>query len=364
MFGYLAAIVLMHLVSPVQADPTTRVSRLAVAKSLWEDRLTKAGGKPIVSEYYPTEEALVFLTAYDLTRDDRYAKQAAVQLDYCHCREKDGIFLTSKNRMTRDYQARHIYNFYLAYRILGDGRYLRWADDGARAMLKRLPREPHTIANETHTLFLAGFFDVNGKPVESTGNVIDVNQNAEVALAYTLLYHDPASSFFLDPTAKDIAYEELLASMSIQDMTTGAIPLTEGIPGADTAYGSYAVFSWTWSQLFWHEEKFEPHLQAAARWLAPKMNLKKDSDRYYPTRIENGIVPYWEAYFRLPLLWYAKVDAQQFIADLAQRIQDPTAVPNDHATAPASWAYYDLMGIPRAYFIDGNPAAVPRTRQE
>src|SRR5690349_16530416 len=75
--------------------PTTRDARLEFAEQLWEERLTKAGGKPIVAEHYPTEEALVFLTAYDFTRDGRYAKQAAVQLEYAHSRERDGLFLTS-----------------------------------------------------------------------------------------------------------------------------------------------------------------------------------------------------------------------------------------------------------------------------
>jgi hypothetical protein len=110
------------------AAQSTQESRLAIAKTQWEDRLASAGGKPIVADAYPTEEALVFLSAYSLTRDAGYAKQAATQLEYAHSRERDGILLTFKNEATRDYQARQIYNFYLAYRVLGDGRYLRWAD--------------------------------------------------------------------------------------------------------------------------------------------------------------------------------------------------------------------------------------------
>src|SRR5437764_10590429 len=127
-------------------------------------------------------------------------QQAVVQLDYCHGREVDGLLVTRENLSTRDYQARQIYNFYLAYRILGDGRYLRWADDCAAAMVRLIPRGPREDpAGRTCTLFLAGYFTPDGKPHHETGNSIDPNQNAEVALAYTLLYHDPASKFFRDP---------------------------------------------------------------------------------------------------------------------------------------------------------------------
>jgi hypothetical protein len=355
---FLAALLLLS--SIVTADPTTRESRLTIARGLWEQRLNAAGGKPIVSEYYPTEEALVFLTAYDFTRDARYSAQAVAQLEYSHSRERDGIFLTSDGTTTRDYQARQIYNFYLAYRILGDGRYLRWADAGATAMIRVIPRGPHEAAGETHTTFLAGFITGDGKPARSTGQVIDVNQNAEVALAYSLLYHDPASQFFQDPRAKEIAYEELLASMSVQNLSTGEIPLTENIAGPDTLYGSYAAFSWVWCQLLWREEKFEPHLRAAGKWLAPKMNLKTDTQRWYPTRIDGGVVSYSEAYFRLPLLWYCQIDCKKFIADLFARMPDAQATPHEKSTAPQYWAYYDLMAIARDYFLDGNPSASRR----
>jgi len=242
--------------------------------------------------------------------------------------------------------------------VLGDGQYLRWADESARAMLRAIPREVHTAAGETHTLFFAGFYTADGKPTRANGQVIDVNQNAEVALAYSLLYHDPASALFLDPLAKEIAYEELLASMSIQDMTSGAIPLTENIPGADTAYGSYGAFSWVWCQLHWNDPRFEPHVRAAAKWLGPMMNLSSDSQRYYPHE-GRGPVPNWEANYRIPLLWYCGVDARDFIGEVATRAKDPGAA-EGVMSAPVYWAYFDLMGIPREYYIDGEPHATPR----
>ena len=326
-------------------------TRMASVQKLWEARLLKAGGKPIVSEHYPTEEALVFLTAYDFTRDPRYATQASLQLDYCHAREVNGLFVTSAKTTTRDYQARQIYNFYLAYRILADGRYLHWADDCAAAMAARIPRQSHPAAGETHTLFLAGYFTPDGKPHHETGNAIDPNQNAEVALAYTLLYHDPASKFFRDPLARSVAFDELLASMSIQNPQTGELPVHESMPdGFDTAYGSYAVFSWVWCQQLWHDERFEQHIRLAAKWLGPKTDLARDSQRWYPKRIENGVVPEWEANYRLPLIWHCNLaNARSFAADLIGR----------GGEQPIYWAYFDLMGVPRSLFLGEAEAKTP-----
>ena len=141
--------------------------------------------------------------------------------------------------------------------------------------------------------------------------------------------------------------------MSIQDPTTGLISLTEHIPGGDTAYGSYATFSWTWCQLLWKDPTFDAHLRAAGRWLAPKTDLTRDSTRYYPQVLDHAPIPNWEAYFRLPLLWYCGANASKFIADLDARTHHPEATPGDKSLAPASWAYYDLMGVPRSFYLDG-----------
>lgn len=138
-------------------------TRVDLAKKLWETKLQKTGGKPIPAEHYPTEEALMFLSAYDFTREASYADQSARQLELAHNQTKLGMLMTP-HMATRDYQARQIYNFYLAYRILGDGRYLKWSDEAGAAMLKIIPRAKHTIAGETHTLFAAGYIDPANPP--------------------------------------------------------------------------------------------------------------------------------------------------------------------------------------------------------
>jgi hypothetical protein len=336
---------------PAVSQADARARWLELAKPLWEARLARAAGKPEPSANYPTEPALVFLTAYDLTRETRYAEQAVKQLAYAHDRSVDGLLLASDGLCGRDYQARQIYNFYVAYRILNDERYRKWADDAATAMLKHVPRSPYACRGETHTLFTSDLLDRTGNVKLSNPQRIDPNQNSEIALAFSLLYHERASAHFRNPIAKEIAVEELLASMSLQDMKTGAIPLTENIAGADTAYGAYAAFSWTWCQLLWRDERFEPHVQAAGQWLGTKTDLSKDCTRFYPSHWQ-GRVPSWQANYCIPIFWYCHVDATKFIADLRERTAHPEQTPGDDP-APLYWAYFDVMGVPREFYLSG-----------
>ena len=343
---------------PGRADGDAHAERLAAARAYWERVLAACAGEPAKSAYYPTEPALPMLTAYAVTREARFADQATRQLAYAHGLERDGMLAVPASGFPaghRDPQARQVYNFYLAYRLLADGKYLQWADDCARAMVKVLPRAAHDCAGQSHVQFTASLINLDAPTAVAPVYAVDVNQNAEVGLAFALLFHAPASAFFAAPLAREIALEETLASMSVQNMETGAIPLTEGdrIQQYDTAYGSYAAFSWVWSQLLWQDPRLEEHVRAAGRWLADKLDLTKDSDRYYSFRNPSTALPPWEAAYRLPLYWYCGVDATSYVAGLFARL--PQADPRDPMVTP--WAYYDLMGLPRAYYTDGQPQA-------
>src|SRR5688500_19351192 len=94
-------IALLPCIAP--AGPTTRESRLGLARKLWDQQLAQAGGKPVVSEHYPTEKALPFLDAYLFTQDAKYAKQAVLQLEYAHSRQTNDLLLTFANICHRDY---------------------------------------------------------------------------------------------------------------------------------------------------------------------------------------------------------------------------------------------------------------------
>jgi hypothetical protein len=344
------------LIPSIATAQEATASRIPLLREVWEKKLADAAGKAVEQQYYPTEPALVFLSAWSVTREEKYAEQARRQLESAHGREKEGVLVINDGTTTRDYQARQIYNFYLAYRVFADGEYLDWADDCARAMLKVIPRKAHDVAGRTYTLFSAGFVDPQRRGDGSLGYVVDVNQNAEVGLAFALLYHDPASTFFRDPTAREIATHETLASMAVQDMTTGAIPIGEGAwaDKFDTAYGSYAAFSWVASQLLWKEPEMEKHVRAAGRWLGARTDLSKDSTRWWPKHVENAPVPDWEVSFRLPLLWYCEVpEAKGVIDGMFARLEKTRGASTDEGAAPWLYAHYDLMGVPREFYLEG-----------
>src|SRR5438046_2049854 len=163
-----------------------RESNRQIARELWDRELRLNGGKVVEQPHYPTEPALPWLSAWCVTRDPKFVVVAKKQLEYAHSREKKGLLIAPEG-VSRDYQARQIYNFYLAYRILGDGAYMNWADSCAKAMIELIPRADHEVGGEKFKLFSAGFVNQDKGGVGSLGYFVDANQNAEVGLAYGLL---------------------------------------------------------------------------------------------------------------------------------------------------------------------------------
>src|SRR5437868_1103407 len=84
---------------------------------------------------YPTEAGVTFLSAWLCTGEYAYRAAALSQFEFAHSRENEDGLLIAEKGFCRDFQARQIYNFFTAYRTLGDRKYLAWADRCARGML-------------------------------------------------------------------------------------------------------------------------------------------------------------------------------------------------------------------------------------
>lgn len=242
---------------------------------------------------YPTEPAIFFLAGWMLTDDeeclDAARRQIAVSRSWV---TPEGIFDTSRSgeypHITRDSFARHVHNCYTAYRVLGDKELLAHVDHCADGWMKHLRREPLAWQGRQFLLFDV-VFDPKPpySPVSGTG--IDVNQNAEIGLVFTLLYHDPASRWHRNATVRDIALDELRAGMAVQDMATGAIPIA-GSPAwgdkYDTDYGAYALFSWTWANRYWRDAAMAEHIRRAVDWLDPTFDGETRAIHWYPRHYE------------------------------------------------------------------------------
>jgi hypothetical protein len=321
-------------------------------RQCWDaDYKTSDGGKTIRTgtPYYPTEPGIIFLSAWLSTGEAKYKQAAIEQFGFAHSRENaDGLLITEQG-FNRDTQARQIYNFYTAYKLLGDKKYLTWADKCAGGLLDHLPRRPHRVlaADRTYTLFAAGYCR-DTKPYDTSALKpgVDVNQNAELALAYTLLYHEPQSAFHKSATAKQIAVQEMEAGLAIQDPKTGAIPIGDDdywIRRFDTMYGSYALFSWTWLNTLWKNPEWQKHIDAAAKWLAGLSTGKgKWADRYYPSPSDS----------LEPVDLWCRIPAFHKIGFSPERLMDYAYT----GQPAAKWAYapiahLDLMGIPPAFYL-------------
>ena len=243
---------------------------------------------------YPGETASFYISAYLVTKDEKYKEDSERELEFAHSLQDENNVFFIPNRtakddpgyghgyITRDASARHILNLYIAYKTLDDEKYLKWADEAATAMIKYLKREPFTsTTGEQFVLFASIFYSTPPYKVH-TETWIDVNQNAALGTAFTLLYNEPESSLHDNETAKDIALNELEASMSLQNQETGEIPIGgiyKGYEGHltqyDTLYGSYTTSMWIMANSRLKNENIEKHIQAAAKWL--KISSEKDT---------------------------------------------------------------------------------------
>ena len=246
---------------------------------------------------YPTEPGIFFLSGWMMTGQPEYLAAARRQFDLSRSWvDENGVFDAGRSGhfpqgVSRDATARQIYNSYTAWRVLGDPRMLELADACATGMARHIARQPYEYRGGKFTLFATTAQAT--PPYKVNGNAwIDVNQNAELGLAFTLLYHEPRSRWYRSEEARQIAFEELRAGMSIQNMDTGEIPIgssPQWIGKYDTMYGAYALFSWTWANRYWKDPEMARHIARAVDWLDPFYDGETRMVHWYPRhRVEKA----------------------------------------------------------------------------
>jgi hypothetical protein len=278
------------------AGPAVHLYRATMARMLAS--MDESGGFDAESAY-PTEAMISLASGAELLCDEELAAAALTRAEYALSWETDDHFLVWSGYpyITRDYQARHIYNLWAAGHALGDRALLAAADDAAAAMLtlERLPYE------DEYTIFCA-VYEVSTHACDASTLWIDVNQNSEIGLAFALLTSDPSSAFYSDALALEVVDQELRAAVSLQT-ASGEIPIGSDYgyeDDHDTLYGSYAAYSWTLAAP-WTSADLAPHIALAADWLAPLSDADPVSHRTYPYPYD-GEISLAEGFFRLPLL--------------------------------------------------------------
>jgi hypothetical protein len=99
------------------------MSRVDVAIECWEKFGTAHNWQGVTNTFYPTEPALASLSAYAITKQEKWRLLAITQLTYANSLAPNGTLTvhvpsSSENPnpptlyMQRDFQARQIYNFY------------------------------------------------------------------------------------------------------------------------------------------------------------------------------------------------------------------------------------------------------------
>lgn len=312
-------------------------------------------GKPL----YPSEPGIVFLSAFLATGEERYLEAAKAQLAFAHQRQTpEGLLAVDlgggRLGVGKDPQSRQVYNFFTAFKLLGDDTYLAWADECAAALLRHVPQVEHTCRGLSLRTLEHGYRDPVSHRSIDAAPLVDPNQNAEAALALSLLYFEPRSAHYHSPSLRLLVAAEMEAGLCLVD-GSGAVPLTEHphrVEQMDTAYGAYALFSWSWVSRLWRDEAWGGAVRRSAEWLAGFSGPEgPTADRYYPGR--GSYLASWDLWYRVPGLVDAGYDPKPLIERYVQE-SAPTSTPADRAFL--LFAYFQLMGIPPDAYLGGPPA--------
>lgn len=312
---------------------------------------------------YPTEPAMTFLSAYLATGNQLYRQAVEDQLQFAHSLENSDrlLLIPQYPWVSRDYQARHIYNLAIAGMLMNEQKYVGWADACAQAMIDHLTRAPHLDRDGVLRLLFSNTYELVPPYRADSPPRVSPNQNAGVGLAFTLLYHISSSRLFLSPVARDIALAELHASAAYQT-PLGEIALTEGTPLSrfDTNYGSYTAFLWLLSNEYWQDSTLSSAISLAAEWLSRSdLLISETSGWEYPapdySTLVIGQARYPEYWNRLLLYWKTSVltsGQRRVWAD--QCLSQVYGLSSDRLPSGATpFCYFQLMGMPEEEYLPG-----------
>lgn len=178
---------------------------------------------------------------------------------------------------------------------------------------------------------------------------INPNQNLQLALVFSHLYFEPASKYYLDPQMRDLAYNEIEATLSLV-RSDGFFPLNQN--AIDVGDSNYAGLSSTiLYQLvqMWGEPDWIEHLQKIGIWL----NTAFDESRPWNT-IDDGEDYHFDQFSafnlfaRIPAFYAAGVPAER--AQEWMRFVTRCYPAFEILGTTPRWDY--LLTLPESYYSD------------
>jgi hypothetical protein len=304
----------------------------------------RALAAPQAAETAPPDGAEFFLSGWMLTGDEACLKAARDQLAASHGRvNREGLYETqgAGGRALVETRAtvRHLMAYWVAGGLLDDRDLRVHLDRCADGMMRNLAREPVVTRNGKTYMLFAPEYEAR-KPYKGTAPAdIAPERNAAIGLMFTLLYHDRQSKWFHDETAKDIALNELHASMTTQRLQSGAILPRETVAEVpdDPAFGAAVLFAWSWANRLWQEPEADVRIRRAVDWLDPFFDGAVRDGRWVSER-EGGTVA---------AMWGVFAAFADHGRDLRRLTGLYEASLSDADAAPAcGQAYQYLMGLP------------------
>jgi hypothetical protein len=252
---------------------------------------------------HPSEAAVVFWSAYRLTRDPAFMQAGRNQLSYAASLvDGQGYFqwpYGDLGQFSSNTLARLALGFYLGFAVTGDPSDMELADRVAEALMRL--EETLVRSSFTGQYYLLPYY-VYRSPSEPEGNrSLDPNQDATLALLFTLLSAERESRLYRSPEALERAARYLSAAMDPLGLT-GCWPLADQPDfreACDSLYNWWTLYQLQWINEVSPRAGLEPLLAAQYRVLRGDM-LAGLSRRAYPVVSHGRMAHPTELWLALP----------------------------------------------------------------
>jgi len=299
----------------------------------------------------PAEAAMIPLASW-LIEDDLNGREDAIrQLDYawlqCQISPNMNMPLNTLGYVSPDFNSRFITSNYVAYKILGNDTFLQRAQDCAITMANALNRSSHMVMGQQVTTFYEKY--TNAYPIfieDNTTLKVIPEMNARIGVAYSLLYHEPSSSYFHNNTFLNIALEELNATLVLQNTTSGSFARHEDhLLEAATANASSTAMSLVWAERLWGFPIYSTAVMKASSWLSQWMTPGHISEDFTPTHVLNDPDP-MEIWWRLPLFHSTGMECSNYTREILYSSLGLN-------TSRLDWPFctFNVMGVPSSVYL-------------
>jgi len=276
---------------------------------------------------YPSEAAVVFWSGYQLTGDPEYLRAGRDQLAYAATLvDAQGFFdwpFQDLGRYSSNTMARLSLGFYMGYLATGDPAWLEYSERVAGALMT-LP-EANVVSTFSGASYQLPYYVYQSPTEAASGRTLDPNQDASLALLFTLLANDSSSRLFRNAAVVERSVRYLAAAMAmLHDDTCWPLADQDGYRDVcDSLYNWWTLYQLNWANQVSPNTELT-HLLSTQYQILRSDLLAGNTRRIYPSVYNGPLTNPTELWLALPpALQYGSIgDARRIVELIGQQAEN------------------------------------------